>query len=288
MIKNCKYLIPILTSLILAAACTPSKTLDSTTPPSATPIEKKTTATAIPTATDPPPTPTAVPATPIPTAIPPTSTPDVPFEAVTFTTEDGVNIAATLFGDGDLAVLLLHMGKGAATGNNQEDWHPFARYLAERGYSVLTLDFRGRGGSGGEFANDPIMLDAQAGLDFLRDRGYSRFVCIGAGVGGTTCMYISMSENLGGLVLLSSSLQAGPTNKVSESDLAQLSIPKLFLYGERDGFGFPEAMEKIYRNSPEPKALITCETAAHGSDLLYGSCGENIHQQLLAFLEEIG
>jgi pimeloyl-ACP methyl ester carboxylesterase len=278
-----KTQINLLIASILVSGCASV----ATSPPIATLSPLKPLPTVANTATELSPTPAEPTATQKPTPIPATATPDVPFETVTFTTEDGVEIAATLFGEGDLTVLLLHMGKGIATGNDQEDWHPFARYLAEHGYSALTLDFRGRGGSGGDFGNDLVMLDAQAGLDFLRQRGFSRFVCIGAGVGGTTCMFIAKNEDLLGLVVLSSSLSSGPTNQVSEADLAQLTIPKLYLYGERDSFGFPEAMQKIYRLSAEPKALTTCDTAAHGTDLLYGPCSEDIHLQLLYFLESI-
>lgn len=270
--------------LVFVVSCTatdsPEIQLNETATPTAEPIA--TDIARSPTNT-PAPTSTSI-STPLPS---PTTTPDVPIEEVTFNTEDGVDIAATLFGEGDLAVLLLHMGKGKATGNDQEDWHPFARALAEQGYTALTIDFRGRGSSGGEFANDPVTLDAQAALDFLRERGFTRFVCIGAGVGGTTCMHLTLTEDLAGLVVLSSSLSAGPTNQVTEADLLQLTIPKLYLYGSRDGFGFPEAMENIYRVSGEPKELITCESAAHGSDLLYGSCGDDIYQGIITSLEEL-
>ena len=86
-----------------------------------------------------------------PSAIPkpsPTATPDVPFEQISFVTEDNIEIVGTIFGigQGDLVVLMLHMGLGNCA---QESWHPMARLLAEKGYSVLTIDFRGRGGSGG-------------------------------------------------------------------------------------------------------------------------------------------
>jgi len=240
-----------------------------------------------PSATIPPPTPIKLTDTPKATAIPATATPDVLVEEVTFSTQDGVNIAATLFGDGDLAVILLHMGKGKATGNDQEDWHPLARSLAEGGYSALTVDFRGRGESGGEFTNDPVTLDTQAALDFLHERGFDRPVCIGAGIGGTTCMHFAALDVFAGMVILSASLVVGPINYVTEKELGQLTIPKLYLYGERDGHGFPDAMQKIYQVSAQPKAVITCDTAAHGSDLLISSCGEDIHQQIFSFLENI-
>ena len=205
--KDYIFLTILLICLILTTACAPASTSKSITPLLATPSAEKTITIATTTAADPPPSPTAGISPSIPTAIPPTTTPDVPAEAFTFTTADGVDIATTLFGDGDLGVHLLHIGKGIATGNNQIDWHPLARYLAEQGYRVLTPDFRSRASSEGEFVNDPLMLYAQAGFDFMRQRGISRFVCIGVGVGCPTCMYMALTKDLEGLVSLSSSLQ---------------------------------------------------------------------------------
>ena len=149
------------------------------------------------------------------------------------------------------------------------------------------MDFRGRGASGGEFENDPVILDALAALDFLRQRGFSRYVCLGAGLGGTTCMVMALEDPPEALIVLSSSLTIGQNNTLAESDLARLSMPKLFAYGERDSFGFPAAMQTIHRRAAGPKALLTCDTAAHGSDLLYGTCGEDFYQQILSFLNEI-
>lgn len=273
-------------TFLLAAGCAPASPTDMVAPQSDPPAGEKPAPTETPAATVPPPTPVTPTDTPTPTSIPPTATPDVPFEKVTFTTEDGVNIAATLFGDGDLAVLLLHMGKGPATGNDQKDWHPFARVLADQGYAALTLDFRGRGDSGGDFVNGPVVLDTQSALEFLHERGFLRIVCIGAGLGGTTCMHLA--NEMVGIVVLSSTRQTGhQNNSVTEAELAQLTIPKFYLYGKRDGFGFPEAMQKIYQVSAGPKDLFTCDTAAHGSDLLNTPCGEDIKRQILTFLEDL-
>lgn len=78
---------------------------------SSTPSATKTTQPS-PTPTEPPftDTPELVTNTPeLPTETPqPTPTPDVPYEIVTFETEDGVEIAATLLGEGDTALLMLH------------------------------------------------------------------------------------------------------------------------------------------------------------------------------------
>ena len=80
--------------------------------------------------------------TPVPS---PTVTP-IPFETVTFTTEDDVRLAGTLFGSGEIAVVMAHQG---TYGADQTTWQPFARLLAERGYAALTFDFRGVGQSEG-------------------------------------------------------------------------------------------------------------------------------------------
>jgi pimeloyl-ACP methyl ester carboxylesterase len=228
--------------------------------------------------------------TSVPTNKPsPTGTPDVPSEEVNFITEDNVNLGATHFGsDGDLAVLLLHMGKAKASNNTQKDWHSFARFLAGHDFPALTLDFRGRGKSGGEVENDLLPLDVLAALRFLQDRGYERIVCVGAGMGGLTCMRLALDGvDFEGLVILSMSLEAGPTNKVAESEIPQIDIPKLYLYGENDGYGFSDAMEAIYAASAQPKEMIVCpDTAAHGTELLHVDCGDEVRQKILAFLRD--
>lgn len=243
---------------------------------------------------EPTPSPTQIPAsdTPIPptdtpeppTETPePTATPDVPFEEVTFTTEDGIEIAATLFGEGETAILMLHMGKGRA---DQESWHPFARLAAETGLAALTLDLRGRGESGGDMHPPKMILDARAGIDFLRQRNFERFACLGASMGGTTCLRLALDEDLEGVVVISSTSSVGGENGVSAPDLRALTIPKLYVYGERDAI-IPGEMELMFRNSAEPKQLIIYDHGAHGTDLLLSAFGDDLREQLLGFLDEL-
>jgi predicted alpha/beta hydrolase len=92
----------------------------------------------------------------------PTTTPEVPYEKVTFSREDGIDIAATLFGKGDTALILLHMGKDDGT---QTSWNPFARVVAERGFSALTVDARGRGESGETLKTNQLFLEPGQGLN---------------------------------------------------------------------------------------------------------------------------
>ena len=273
----------IMVFLISSCASNPATQASSETigvPPSATKP-------AVPSPTQPPATDTPEPATntpEIPTETPqPTPTPDVPFEEVTFETEDGVEIAATLFGEGDTALLMLHMGKGRAT---QKSWHPFARLAAEQGFAALTIDLRGRGGSGGDLHPPKIILDARAGIEFLRQRNYNQLACLGASMGGTTCLRLAVDGDLDGVVVISSTMSVGGENGVRAPDLRAVTIPKLYVYGERDAF-VPGDMELMFRSSPEPKQLIKYDHGAHGTDLLLSAYGDDLRQQLLDFIAEL-
>ncbi|NDJ55349.1 MAG: hypothetical protein GYB68_19940 [Chloroflexi bacterium] len=78
-----------------------------------------------------------------PTEVPPTATPEGPFPGegpweVNFESADGVELGATVYGQGEQAVILTHDFQ-----RSQADWQAFAQQVAEQGYRTLTLDFRG-------------------------------------------------------------------------------------------------------------------------------------------------
>ena len=94
---------------------------------------------------------------------------------ISFRTEDGVTIAATLHEAGRPpapAVILLHM-----LTRSRDDWHAAAERLAEAGMSALAIDFRGHGQSG---AGPPgadgvpdwsrLILDVRAARAYLSAR----------------------------------------------------------------------------------------------------------------------
>jgi hypothetical protein len=56
--------------------------------------------------------------------------------AVSFRSSDGVKLAGRVFGDGRVGVVLAHMFPA-----DQTSWWAFARFLAPRGFTVLTFDF---------------------------------------------------------------------------------------------------------------------------------------------------
>ncbi len=91
---------------------------------------------------------------------------------ITLKADDGTALGATVYGNGEHAVLVM-----PATGVPQSYYAKYAAYLAERGFSVLTFDYRGIGRSrNGDLRastarmRDWALLDAAAAWRFLGDR----------------------------------------------------------------------------------------------------------------------
>ena len=232
-------------------------------------------------ATTPAPTPTA-PLPPTPTSVP--ATPPPAIELVTFTTRDDVRLAATLYNAGDIAVILAHQG---TPGADQRTWQPFAEYIAEKGFTALTLDFRGRGQSGGALQTNALILDVNAAIQFLHERGYQRIVCIGDSMGGSACLRAAVENDLAGLVVIASPMSLGRPTDTQPADLAKLTLPKLFVCGEKDRFEFVlEQVKQMYELSPEPKQLKIYEGApGHGTELFSSTIGDEFRDLLVSFLE---
>ena len=212
----------------------------------------------------------------------PTITPIALGNKVTFTTEDGVQLTGTLFGEGETAVILAHQG---TPGANQADWYAFAQTLEEHGYTALTFDFRSHGND-----RNKLDLDLAAALQFIRDQGHTRIICIGASMGGTTCIRKALDgEIFEGLVALGSAMKTslGTGIRVSEEELASLTLPKLFIAAERDSSLVINDITRMYESSPEPKALYLLPGRAHGTDLFNTDSSDELTTILLEFLENL-
>jgi dienelactone hydrolase len=213
-----------------------------------------------------------------------TPTPEVKTEQVTFTTQDDIILGGTMFGEGDFVVILTHMGM---PGTTQSSWHPFARSLAERGFRVLTLDFRGRGQSGGKPEINTLPFDMDAAIQYLNDLGYTHLACIGASMGGTACMRAALDHDLVGLGVLASILSNGKPNEVSLDEIQQLNLPKIFIYGAYD---FPTVitdMKSMSAAAPEPKTVQVYPTFEHGTDIFDTEYGNQLSELLISFLEAV-
>ena len=112
---------------------------------------------------------------------------------------DGHRLGATLFrpAAGNGRALQIN----AAAGVKQEYYGKFAAYLAERGFTVLTFDYRGIGRSGSfRLKNvrlrDWAELDAAAALEFLGKNFPAKLMAVGHSFGGQSFALVPGAERL--------------------------------------------------------------------------------------------
>lgn len=209
----------------------------------------------------------------------------IPEETVTFVTSDGIHLAGTLFGEGEIAIILAHQG---TYGADQKTWQPFARLLAEQGYTALVFDFRGVGQSEGTLGYGKLDLDVRAAARFLQGRGYQRIACAGASMGGTACIRAAQDFDFIGLIIFASTMTAGSsgdTLSLTAEDLSNLTQPKLFVSAIHDSGLVVRDTQSMYALSSEPKALLFFPGTQHGTNLFGTDVNPELSATLLRFVE---
>ena len=169
--------------------------------------------------------------------------------SVTFETTDGVPLEADLrpAGVGSPVVILLHQIPPSST---RFDYTvPFQRSLTERGLSVLNVDRRGAGGSGGT-ARDAYegpggALDVSAAVAWLGAHpcGFdlSQLALVGASNGTTSALDYTVAAASDerpdpvALVFLSGGAYTENQNAWDDARATVDLLPILFLWGDADG-----------------------------------------------------
>ena len=147
-------------------------------------------------------------------------------ETVRFRTEDSEDLWGSIFGDGEIAVILSHM-----RGRNQTSWFPFARLASTSGYKVMTFDFRGYGKSTG--TRDTRMdRDLEAAVAYVRAKGAKQVILIGASMGGTASIEIAAEIDVQGVAALSPPTSFGRINALGA--VSSMLIPLLLIVAEND------------------------------------------------------
>ncbi len=260
--------------LFLAACAGPTAAPPPTFTPMATPTPLPPTAT--PSLT-PQPEEAASP-TPQPEEAPSPTAPVEGPRIVTFQSEDGISLSGTLYGSGEVGVVLSHMFP-----TDQTSWADIAQKMADLGYLVLTYDFRGYGHSGGQVQIDQIDKDLRAAVAFIRQQGAGKMVLVGASMGGTVTVKVAAADpDFAAIVVWSSPLAfRGLTAELSEA--AALTMPALFLGAEAD----PATTDTQRMSEAAPNAELFIYTGdGHGTFALEMAQGPEVEAKILGFIQE--
>jgi esterase/lipase len=190
-------------------------------------------------------------------------------------------IEADLYGSGARGVVLAHGGRF-----HKESWKKQAQALADSGFLVLAVGFRGDrlnpDGSPGSFGStDDSAADVLAAVAYLYRIGATTVSAVGASLGGDAVGEADTRSKAGYLsriVLLASSGGDAPD---------RLSGRKLFIVAREDksadGLRLPE-ISSHYAQAPEPKKLVILEGSAHAQFLFDTDQGTRLLNEIIRFL----
>jgi pimeloyl-ACP methyl ester carboxylesterase len=198
---------------------------------------------------------------------------------VSFATEDGGLIAADVYGQGDLGVVLAHGGRFT-----KESWQPQAQRLARAGYHVLAFDFRGFGQSHGPGDADmftaPMHLDVLAAVRYLRKHGAKTVGVVGGSFGGSAAADASIAAKSGeinALVLLAAEGN-GPAERIQ--------APLLIIVARDDANDDGPRLPRIrawFDKAPQPKELLVLDGSAHAQFLFQTDQADRVMREILRF-----
>lgn len=257
-----------------------------------------------------------------PRRVPITQTPadiNLPFDDVSLTTGDNLNIAAWYIpGTQPNAIILVH-GLNA----NRQAMLPTAQILAEAGYPLLLIDLRGHGQS----ADSPVTYgyreaqDVQAAVEYLADRpNIEKIGVLGTSLGGAAVARAAANEPRLQAVVIQSSYSSLPAAiddafdqlsvlpkrpfapllvalaewqlavdaeaVNSARDLARVSPrPVLIIHGQNDHLFPKHHAQTMFNAAQEPKKLWLIENLDHADPAL-SSAKAAYRQQLLSFFTQ--
>ncbi|MBI5001780.1 alpha/beta fold hydrolase [Candidatus Woesearchaeota archaeon] len=191
------------------------------------------------------------------------------------TTADEVNITAVYKETNQTtkAVLLLHM-----LGKDKRDYNNLSVYLQQNGFSVLAIDFRGHGNSDLDYTTfteenwQNLILDVEAGVDFLESKGYKRIAVVGASIGANAGLKQAVQDTrIDSLVLLS----AGEAyHGINVTAIAPYYDRPVLIVAAMDDKEAAVAATRIYNAMENPYSnLKMYPTGGHGTEMLQSQDG---------------
>jgi pimeloyl-ACP methyl ester carboxylesterase len=176
----------------------------------------------------------------------------------------------------------------AAPGNagNRADRVGLARSLADAGFTILVIDYRGYGGNPGSPTEAGLAHDVRAARDFLVGTGWSpgRIIYLGESLGCAAVVALAAEQPPAGLVLRSPFVALTDVarhhypvlpvrlllrDRYPVADLvAGIDVPTVVVYGGADTVVPPEQSRRVAERAAGPVQVVVVEGADHNDALL--------------------
>jgi len=219
-------------------------------------------------------------------------------EDVKFVAEDGTQLHGWYFPIADArATLLWFHGNAGNISHRLDNIQKWQRLKA----NIFIFDYRGYGKSQGTPNETGIYLDSQSAYDYLiqtRKIDPRQLILFGRSLGGICAAEIARTNPSAGLILESTFTSARDMAKEifpipigwalrsqlnAKENVAQLTLPKLFLHGTEDEI-VPYALgQELYSAAQEPKDFYSIKGAGHNDTYIVG--GEAYVQRLDRFIQ---
>jgi uncharacterized protein len=136
-----------------------------------------------------------------------------------------------------------------------------AEALQAANVATLRFNFRGAGGSEGEYASgEGEARDARAAVDFLQEQsGITDLTLAGYSFGAIVALFAGREADKASRIVG----VAAPVSMFDMSFLNGCRKPKLFIVGDRDQFCPRNALERYIERLCEPKDLVCLRGADH-------------------------
>ncbi len=219
------------------------------------------------------------------------------FEVITLTTSDGLDLTAHWKGAAaDAPTVVWFHGNGSSLAGSTIE----TRVLADQGYGLLLVSYRGYGGNPGDPSEAGFYRDGRSAMDFLAKQGVERDKTIIAGnsIGSGTAVQMTSEYAPAALVLIapftsltdavSDALPIFPVqfllrhNFDNASKLGSLDLPVLILHGTADDV-VPFAQGKALATRNARAQFVAFDGAGH--DLSFWQEAQTAQAEWLATLD---
>ncbi len=120
----------------------------------------------------------------------------------------------------------------------------------------------------------------------MMEQGFDQIVCLGTSMGGSGCLAAALDMELTGFAMLSSPMDIGRLQTLTQEKLQSLTIPKILMIAEDDRVGpnFVAEFIDMTENIAEPKEIYIYPGDEHAAELFYTEFGDEVQEILFNFV----